>query len=114
MDRSAPGYLPEDVSRAWADLVADGVEPAPGFEALCGQVARMREAQRRVSSEGLVVADEKGRPVPHPALEIERRAQAEVRAWLTLHAKRQPEVKGGAEDEFSRARRERAARTASS
>ena len=29
----------------------------------------------------VVVADEKGRPVPHPAIVIEKAAQAEVRAW---------------------------------
>ena len=115
MDSSAPGHLPEDVARAWGDLVSDGLQPMPGFEALCAQVARMREAQRRVSAEGLVVADEKGRPVPHPALDIERRAQAEVRAWLALHGKLMPAGKtGDAEDEFTRARRERAARAAGS
>ena len=51
------------------------------LEAYCVQVTRMRDAQRRIDAEGLVVADEKGRPIPHPALELERRAPAEVRAW---------------------------------
>lgn len=78
---SAPEHLPDDVRAVWVGLVADGYEPRAGFEGYCGQVARMREARRRVSAEGLVVADEKGRPVPHPALELERKAQAEVRAW---------------------------------
>lgn len=53
------------------------------FEAYCGQVARLREAQRRVSIEGLVIADPKGNPVPHPAIQIEKQAQAEIRAWGT-------------------------------
>ena len=53
----------------------------PDLEAYCSQVARMRDAQARVDAEGLVVADVKGNPVPHPALSIEKAAQAEVRAW---------------------------------
>ena len=51
------------------------------LEAYAVQVSRMRDAQKRIDSEGLVVADEKGRPIPHPALAIEKCAQAEVRAW---------------------------------
>jgi hypothetical protein len=41
----------------------------------------MRDAQSRIDREGLVVADVKGNPVPHPALAIEKAAQIEVRAW---------------------------------
>lgn len=77
---SAPEHLPEDVAAVWLELHADR-RSGPDFEAYCGQVARLRDAQRRISGEGIVVADEKGRPVPHPALEVERKAQAEVRAW---------------------------------
>lgn len=78
---SVPAHLPDDVQVVWVELESEGMSPGPGFEAYCGQVTRLRDAQRRVSAEGLVVADEKGRPIPHPALEIERKAQAEVRAW---------------------------------
>lgn len=53
----------------------------PELEAFCGQVARLREAQKRISAEGLITADPKGFPIPHPAIAIERAAQAEVRAW---------------------------------
>ena len=76
-----PDGLPDDVRAVWEELAVDGVALDASFEAFCGQVARCRDARRRVSSEGLVVADEKGRPVPHPALVIERAAQAEIRAW---------------------------------
>jgi hypothetical protein len=41
----------------------------------------MRDAQTRIDREGLVVADAKGNPIPHPALAIEKAAQVEVRAW---------------------------------
>ena len=53
----------------------------PDLEAYCVQVSRMRDAQSRIDREGLVVADVKGNPVPHPALAIEKAAQIEVRAW---------------------------------
>lgn len=53
----------------------------PDLEAYCSQVARMRDAQSRINAEGLIVADAKGNPVAHPAIVIEKAAQAEVRAW---------------------------------
>lgn len=76
-----PKHLPDDVAAVWCELNQGASQQGPDFEAFCGQVARLRDAQRRVSEEGLVVADEKGRPVPHPALDVERKAQVEVRAW---------------------------------
>ena len=84
---SAPAHLPEDVGRVWVELHA-GRHSGPDFEAYCGQVARLRDAQERISREGLVVADAKGQPVPHPALVIERQAQVEVRAWQGRFTKR--------------------------
>lgn len=86
---SAPEHLSEAARVVWCEVAAlfkvagDDVArvSGAGLEAYCVQVARMRDAQRRVDREGLVVADEKGRPVPHPALAIEKAAQVEVRAW---------------------------------
>jgi hypothetical protein len=73
-----PGDLVGDDRSVWAgwEQVA-----GPRLEAYCGQVARMRDAQRRIAVEGLVVADGKGQPMPHPALVIERTAQDEIRKW---------------------------------
>ena len=53
----------------------------PDLEAYCGQVSRLRDAQARIAEEGLIVADAKGVPMPHPALLIERQAQDEIRKW---------------------------------
>ena len=53
-----------------------------GMQALCTQIHRMRDAGRRISEEGLIVADARGNPTPHPAIAIEKGAQAEVRQWL--------------------------------
>jgi P27 family predicted phage terminase small subunit len=83
---SAPDHLPETARVVWDEVVArwgdqswkvEGAE----LEAYCTQIARMRDAQKRVDTEGLIVADEKGRPVPHPGLALEKQAHAEVRAW---------------------------------
>lgn len=82
---AAPEHLSAAAKAVWDEIVARHDDPAevegPELEAYCVQVARMRDAQARIDAEGLVVADEKGRPVPHPAIAIEKAAQAEVRAW---------------------------------
>lgn len=74
--------LPAEVQAVKSELLAAGYVEVPGFDSYCGQVSIEREAGARVASEGIVVADEKGRPVPHPALEVQRKAQAEMRAWV--------------------------------
>lgn len=110
---SAPDHLPDDVRAVWVELVGE-FGGGPGFEAFCGQVARLRDAQERISREGIVTADAKGNPVPHPALAIETKAQAEVRAWLkALGAPAAPAEQEG-EDEFTRARWARVERQAGS
>ena len=83
---TAPKHLPADIKVIWVETVTAygaGWEQiaGPRLEAYCGQVARMRDAQRRIAVEGLVVADGKGQPMPHPALVIERTAQDEIRKW---------------------------------
>lgn len=82
---SAPEHLSAAARAVWDATVAAHSVPdrivGPDLEAYCTQVARMRDAQARVDAEGLIVADAKGNPVPHPAIVLERAAQAEVRAW---------------------------------
>lgn len=83
---SAPEHMSDKARDVWTEVIArwgemswkvEGAE----LEAYCVQVARMRDAQARVDAEGLIIADEKGRPVPHPAIALEKQAHAEVRAW---------------------------------
>ena len=79
-----PDNLPDHISVIWDELI-DSVRfqiGEAGMESLCSQVYRMREAGTRIDEEGIVVQDSKGNPVPHPAIEIEKRAQAEIRAWM--------------------------------
>lgn len=79
--------LPAAVKAVKDELLTAGYREIPGFDAYCAQVAVEREASSRVATEGIVVADAKGQPIPHPALEIQRKAQAEMRAW-TPHLKK--------------------------
>ena len=78
---SVRDLLPESERGVWDDMIAAGAQEGPELEAFVGQVARLREAQRRIAAEGLIIADPKGNPVPHPAIAIEKAAQAEIRAW---------------------------------
>lgn len=78
---SAPEHMPDAERAIWEQMVADGSIGGPELEALVGQVARLREAQKRIGVEGLIIADPKGYPIPHPAIAIERAAQVEIRAW---------------------------------
>lgn len=66
----------------------------PDLEAYCGQVSRLRDAQARIAKEGLIVADGKGQPVPHPALAVEKSAQAEIRSWGNAFKKSRRRSKG--------------------
>ncbi len=81
-----PEGMPERLSSIWDEIVraygegAQAIE-GPDLEAYCGQVATLRDAQRRLASDGYVVAGPKGEPIPHPAVVIERQAQDEIRKW---------------------------------
>ena len=81
MPDDVPSHLAPDVAAIWREHFANAGRIGPDFEAWCGQVARLRDAQRRIGAEGAIIADAKGNPIPHPALAIERQAQAELRAW---------------------------------
>jgi len=79
-----PASLPEHLAPIWDEMTGQVNQKigAAGMEALCIQVFRMRDAQARVSRDGLMVSDEKGRATEHPALAVERAASREVMAWL--------------------------------
>ena len=97
---TAPDHLPDKIAAVWAEVVtaygagAERIE-GPDLEAYCGQVATLREAQRRIAADSLVVADPKGHPVPHPAIAIERTAQDEIRKWGSAFKSRRGGVERG-------------------
>lgn len=87
-----PPHLPDDVAAVWTEL-APGIKPTlldPEFEAYCGAVARLRDAQRRIAEEGMIVPDSKANPMPHPALAVEKQAQEQLRRWGSTYRKRRP------------------------
>lgn len=76
-----PAHLSPASAVVWQELVGEGVQPAPGFDAYVNQIALERQCSTRIAEEGFIVADAKGVPIPHPALEIQRKAQVEIRGW---------------------------------
>lgn len=81
----APDYLDAAAAAVWVEVIGAHHDPAriigPDLVAYCGQVATQRDARARIAREGLIVEDERGRPEPHPAIALELKAQAEIRAW---------------------------------
>lgn len=76
--------LPEHISDIWDEIVqtVDERIGSAGMEALCGCIHTLREAEERVMVEGIVIGDAKGNPCPHPAIQIAKNCQSEVRAWV--------------------------------
>lgn len=85
----APPHLSVSAREAWQELQelngnrsdVRKLKP-PALEAAAVQMGRMRDAQKRIDEEGLIIADPKGNPIPHPALSIERAAHEALRKWL--------------------------------
>ncbi len=77
----SPKSLTEEQKKIWEELAEADYEPSPKLEALTVQISRMREAQRRIDADGLIVSDEKGRPMKHPAIEVETESQRLVFKW---------------------------------
>ena len=79
---SAPKHLSDLAAKVWDECAPELQRKRltdAQIEAYAVCVARMRDAQGRVDREGLIVADEKGRPIPHPALAIEKSCRAELK-----------------------------------
>lgn len=74
-----------EAAAVWRETIAQHHEPArivgPDLAAYCGQVALQRDLRERIAREGAIIADERGRPEPHPAIVLERAAQKEIRDW---------------------------------
>jgi P27 family predicted phage terminase small subunit len=84
-----PSYLPRRAKTAWRQIVPrldevgmlDRVD-GPALEALCVQVAIMRQATAEIADlDSLVTLGSKGQPVPHPLLPVLASAQNAVRQW---------------------------------
>lgn len=80
-----PERMPQDVRQVWEEIVEAnelaGTVDRQALEAYCHLIARLRAAQERIAAEGMVVRDTKGKVIPHPALEVERKMTESIRAW---------------------------------
>jgi phage terminase small subunit len=87
---SRPKNLPEYLRDIW-DEIAKEVKPTTpesAIDAMVRQVYLLRDAERRVSSEGAVVVDARGNATEHPAIKIQRDAGKELREWLQKYGAR--------------------------
>lgn len=78
--------LPASIQRVHDELAAglgDSAERllGPEFDAYATCVARLRDAQRRIEDEQLIVPDKHDQPVVHPAFAIERQCMDDLRKW---------------------------------
>lgn len=80
-----PEHLSAGAAAVWSEVVERHTDPeqiiGPEFEAYCVTVNRARVAATRIDREGFVVNDERGNAVEHPAFAVERKAQAQIKAW---------------------------------
>ena len=84
-DLEPPEGLPEEAAAAWREIVESndlaGRVDRAALEVIATLMGRLRVARDRVESEGLVVTDERGKAIPHPALLVERQTAEAIRAW---------------------------------
>ena len=87
-----PEHMAPAVAEAWA-YVTRGIfeecvaEEAAAFEAYAIALCGLREAQRRITEEGMVVSDARDNPIRHPAVSIAKDLGADVAKWSERFAK---------------------------
>lgn len=70
----APAGLSAEARKLWSDVLAEFELPAHAAKVLhvaCQTLDRLREAQKVIASDGIVIEGRQG-PRPHPAIAIER------------------------------------------
>lgn len=85
-----PSHLAEHLIPIWDEFEGQ-ISPrigAAGLEALCVSVYRLRDAEARITADGMIVSDARGNPAAHPALAIEKQAQADIRQWMSKFTRR--------------------------
>ena len=82
---AAPDHLSDEAREVWDSVIADASNPAyiaaDELAAYCNAVVLERDCARRVREEGTIVADERGRPIAHPAIAVGRQAQQDIKGW---------------------------------
>ncbi len=86
-----PRHLDAERSSVWRDVVARGrIAPtvdAMFLEVYCDVVVQYREASEAITSDGSVIANEKGAAIVHPALTVQRQLAAQLKDWAPLFTK---------------------------
>ena len=72
----------------YVNLSVESRTPGAVREAIATQVDRMREARRRIETEGIVVRDMKGSVIAHPAIAIEAAAVSLLNTLMTKWGER--------------------------
>lgn len=82
---AAPDHLSDEAQEVWDSVIAEASNPAyiaaDELAAYCNAVVLERDCARRVREEGTIVADERGRPIAHPAIAVGRQAQQDIKGW---------------------------------
>jgi len=85
-----PEHLSEAAAEVWRGVIRDASNPsfivADELAAFCNAVVLERDCARRVAAEGTIVADERGRPIAHPAIAVGRQAQQDIKGWAEKFA----------------------------
>ena len=80
-----------EMTKAYADAQIElKLQLKPAFknrenqalDAYAMALAAFRVSSSKIMREGLIVADEKGRPSPHPAMSIQKSSSADIERWL--------------------------------
>ncbi|CAN7241110.1 P27 family phage terminase small subunit [Microbacterium sp. LjRoot45] len=83
-----PDRLGETASEVWREVIARGaISPkadAAMLEIYCVIVAQSRDVAAKLSTEGLVVADEKRGAIVHPALAAARQLADQLKDWAPM------------------------------
>lgn len=85
-----PDHLNDGAADVWRSIVGESDNPAlivgDELAAFCNAVWLERDCARRVAEEGTIVADERGRPIAHPAIAVGRQAQQDIKNWAERFA----------------------------
>lgn len=87
MSTTTAAQAREDIARQFEEA-GDTLDriPVGVLDVYCALIADVRDAQARIETEGetLIVADAKGAPSPHPAVEVLTRCSRELRDLAPL------------------------------
>lgn len=86
-----PEHLPAANREVWVEVVArDAIAPtvdAMLLEAYCDVVVQWRAASKALADDGVVIANDKGNALVHPALDAQRQLAKQLETWAPLFSR---------------------------